>query len=239
MKRFFKAFTLAEVLITITIIGVVAALTLPVLIENIDDRILETQNKKAKAVLANGIKLLTAQTNSPYIKDTQLKRCGDNPECIATEMKKVFKITEDSLTSPDTFGNIAYLQNEDDDREFNAWLPARGGVNYAFLTADGAIFGIIDNTSDRESLTVAFDANGAKNPNTGEIDLCVVQFDETAQLATDGKTCSMNMNQLNKCSTTNLSACNQQQCSSLLGSFGYYYIWAGNHCEKVYTETRR
>ena len=225
MKKF-RGFTLAEVLIVITIIGVVAVLTLPMLIENIDDRIMESQNKKAKAVLASGIKMLTAQNGSPYLKDTRLKRCGENSECIAAEMKKVFKITDDSITSPDAF-RTSYLQNEDSENEFNAWDP-REGINYAFLTADGAIYGIYDNASDRESLTVAFDANGTKNPNIGESDLCIAQFDETAQLITDGKTCSMNMNQNNKCDYNNLDACDQSSCNALVSStagcsYQYYY----------------
>lgn len=233
MKRFFKAFTLAEVLITITIIGVVAALTLPVLIENIDDRILETQNKKAKAVLANGIKLLTAQTNSPYIKDTQLKRCGDNPECIATEMKKVFKITEDSITSPDTF-NIDYFMDEDTDKSFKAW-DSREGIVYAFRTSDGAMYGILNNAKPRDSLIVVSDANGAKAPNIGEKDLCVLIFDETAQLATDGATCSMSTKPpMGNCNANNLGACNESQCPRIpsynSGSAWCHYLWNGNSC---------
>lgn len=186
MKRF-RGFTLAEVLIVITILGVVAALTLPMLIENIDNRIMESQNKKAKAVLASGIKMLTAQNGSPYLKDTNLKRCGDNSECIAAEMKKVFKITEDSITSPDTFNNMTYLMDEDGDREFNAWDP-REGILYSFQTADGAIYGILSNKL-RTQLDIVADVNGAKNPNTKGSDLCLMRFDETAQLVMAESSC--------------------------------------------------
>ena len=42
------AFTLAEVLITLGIIGVVAAMTLPALINKAEDKILESQYKKCK-----------------------------------------------------------------------------------------------------------------------------------------------------------------------------------------------
>lgn len=46
MKKFIRAFTLAEVLITLGIIGVVAAMTLPMLIENHKKIVIETRLKK-------------------------------------------------------------------------------------------------------------------------------------------------------------------------------------------------
>ena len=47
-----KAFTLAEVLITLGIIGVVAAITLPTLIANYQKKVLETQYKVAVTTLS-------------------------------------------------------------------------------------------------------------------------------------------------------------------------------------------
>jgi prepilin-type N-terminal cleavage/methylation domain-containing protein len=47
-----KAFTLAEVLITLGIIGVVAAMTLPTLIQNHKNRELQTQFKKSYSTLS-------------------------------------------------------------------------------------------------------------------------------------------------------------------------------------------
>ena len=40
-----KGFTLVEILITITIIGIVAALTLPIVIQNYEERIMITKLK--------------------------------------------------------------------------------------------------------------------------------------------------------------------------------------------------
>ncbi|MDR1327168.1 MAG: type II secretion system GspH family protein [Heliobacteriaceae bacterium] len=50
-----KAFTLAEVLITLGIIGVVAALTLPALITNFQKQALKTQFKKSYSLLTNAM----------------------------------------------------------------------------------------------------------------------------------------------------------------------------------------
>ena len=49
------AFTLAEVLITLGIIGVVAALTLPSLIQNHHEQVLENKLKKMYSTISQGI----------------------------------------------------------------------------------------------------------------------------------------------------------------------------------------
>jgi len=64
------AFTLAEVLITLGIIGVVAALTLPTLISNYQKRVYVTQLKKSVSVLSNGFRLMMAHDGVTELKDT-------------------------------------------------------------------------------------------------------------------------------------------------------------------------
>ncbi len=54
------AFTLAEVLITLGIIGVVAAMTIPGLIANYEKQVTITKLKKAQSVLSQGIRLIEA-----------------------------------------------------------------------------------------------------------------------------------------------------------------------------------
>ena len=58
-----KAFTIAEVLITLGIIGVVAALTLPMLISKYQLKVFETAFKKQYSVIQNAIEYSTI-TNS-------------------------------------------------------------------------------------------------------------------------------------------------------------------------------
>lgn len=60
MKIFFKnnhGFTLAEVLITISIIGIVAAMTLPTLINNHQKKVLHSQFLKTYSDIQNAAKL--------------------------------------------------------------------------------------------------------------------------------------------------------------------------------------
>ena len=60
-----NGFTLAEVLITLGIIGVVAAMTLPTLIQNYQKMILKNQYKKTYSQFYNAIKLAQAKTGAP------------------------------------------------------------------------------------------------------------------------------------------------------------------------------
>ena len=55
------AFTLAEVLVTLTIIGVVAAMTIPVVSAKVKQHEYKTAAKKAFSVISNAIQTVNAQ----------------------------------------------------------------------------------------------------------------------------------------------------------------------------------
>lgn len=63
------AFTLAEVLITLGIIGVVAAMTIPTLIQNQQEKATVTALKKAYSTLSNAYKLAVNEDGSPETWD--------------------------------------------------------------------------------------------------------------------------------------------------------------------------
>lgn len=66
MKNRINAFTLAEVLITLGIIGVVAAITIPTLVNKNNEKIRETQLKKAYSTLSQVNRLMLAKDIFPY-----------------------------------------------------------------------------------------------------------------------------------------------------------------------------
>lgn len=108
-----NAFTLAEVLITLAIIGVVAALTLPVLSDKIGNIVLENQRKKTQSVLANGIKMMLAQEGQTNLANTSLKRCRTDSNCLASEIGKYFKVVSDSNSKNDMFAMMYEFGDED------------------------------------------------------------------------------------------------------------------------------
>lgn len=83
------AFTLAEVLITLGIIGVVAALTLPSLIANYRKQQYVNSLKTGYSILNNGLRTMMADESVDDIEDTELfsviKSVGTDTDTVASE----------------------------------------------------------------------------------------------------------------------------------------------------------
>lgn len=74
------AFTLAEVLITLGVIGIVAALTMPSLIQNYQKKVLVNQLKKHVSVMSQGIQKMLADEGVQEINQTSLYNAlSDDP----------------------------------------------------------------------------------------------------------------------------------------------------------------
>ena len=71
--RFFKGFTLAEVLITLSIIGVVAAMTIPMLINHYNTKELEIRFKEADSILQQALKKTANEAGYDSISDLTIQ----------------------------------------------------------------------------------------------------------------------------------------------------------------------
>ncbi|MBQ8459389.1 type II secretion system protein [bacterium] len=101
-----KAFTLAETLIVIGIIGVVAALTIPNLISNYQKRTWTAQLQKAYSTINQGFRRMLADDSVEYLSQTEtFISIADNIACAAdsdidsckdffTNLRKYFKIAD-------------------------------------------------------------------------------------------------------------------------------------------------
>ena len=159
------AFTLAEVLITIGVIGIVAAIAIPSLINHYNDKVLETRYKKTKSILINGYKLMMAKDQLFDI--SQLEFMSDFENKAAEAHKEVFKILSDTNSGLDaeTLPKDYTIEDNDSPSEFN-WED----VSYAFQTTDGMLYGI-EQGEELNNLYIYADVNGASSPNTVEKDL--------------------------------------------------------------------
>ena len=196
-----KAFTLAEVLITLAIIGVVAALAIPSVITNYKAKELETKNNKAKSILTNGFKLLLSNDGVTTLRDSKLISCDKDKTCISTQAKRVFNIITDNKDNENnqSFKNeYKFTSNPQE-----VWTDS--SIPYTFITADGMIFGITPN-KDSNSLTIIADLNGSKNPNKGAEDLC--KYTINNNLTIQDQCLSMaDWTRTGECSWENLGAC--------------------------------
>lgn len=180
MKR---AFTLAEVLITLTIIGVVAAMTMPVLINKHRQHEYVVRLKKVYTNLEEGFQRLIinngCEGNYDALECTGLWGNGislantEYREKMINELKKVFNITEvqwcDSTNTIKLCTKPRFLLTGQAESE--TWARNR----LAFTTTDGYVFYIqrvycIDNTNKSNKYAkdcgwIAIDTNGLKGPN--------------------------------------------------------------------------
>lgn len=168
-----KAFTLAEVLITLGIIGVVTAMTMPSLINNYQQKQYEVKYAKAKNIMTNAINLMMAQNNVFDIADLPIVSCADDA-CRNAELAKVFKNYQggiDPSTLPQKYKKNDTVTNgvNDNIMDWTSWnindiffppayarivggsLHVRDNMSgfswtmpeYIFRVQDGIVFGIL------------------------------------------------------------------------------------------------
>ena len=185
-----KGFTLAEVLITLGVIGVVSALTLPTLIKNYQKKTWVEGLKVGVSIFEQGFKQAMADDGVDNITDTTLwKICGDDDgpynssswrnKC-QPELSKYFKgIKFESVPDMMALGdNTNIITNTETCRKLvgktNKWYylndksKCRGWKNIAVTLANGmradVIIGVDLGYAAGE--ITALDVNGGKGPNT-------------------------------------------------------------------------
>ena len=161
-KKF--AFTLAEVLITLGIIGVVAAMTMPVLVEKYQKTETVSRLQKVYNILNNAMRLAEAEY-SEY-------EYWDDPVVIGIEayyqkyFKPYYKILKECNTYQDCGFDSNFPYKNLDDSQWGEALIWEGRRK-AFITSDGMIINIIASGGapvvkvDR----ITVDINGAAKPN--------------------------------------------------------------------------
>lgn len=185
-----KAFTLAEVLITLGIIGVVAAMTLPALVTNNRNKQLESALKKEYSIVAQaldlynadyGVRLTPENTLSwnlktkiiPYFKI--LKDCGFGSESTSESLEK---------TCIPNYGNEGTIE-----KSSTKYKTLNGKTNIdlrkfddgQFVLVDGSIVLLENNTAGQ--LFISVDVNGYdKRPNRLGQDLFMFEINEKGAL---------------------------------------------------------
>ena len=207
------AFTLAEVLITLGVIGVVAAMTLPTLLSNVQDKVLESEAKKAANIVANGYKLMMARDEIFRISDIPFWSCN-NIECVSTEHKKVFNIVNDRESVLENLRDVKYYNSKKQEIRFS-W--EREPV-YAFITTDGFAYGVLapENWNEVNSFDIIADVNAKNNPNLVAKDLFKFRFSGEGGQLYD---VTNELEQMSECSLDNLAGCTtREMCNSLPGT---------------------
>ena len=158
------AFTLAEVLVTLGIIGVVSAMTVPTLMQNYQRQSYVTQLHKVYNEMSQGFQQMMTDRNALNLKETGLLNTTEQ----ATEtFKNYFKVVQDCGNNFSPCFASEYRSTTGSSIkpvEANWWSSS-------FVLADGAaigLHGLIDYSAGNVSYPYGYmyvDINGAKGPN--------------------------------------------------------------------------
>ncbi len=166
------AFTLAEVLITLGIIGVVAAMTMPTLIAKIQRNILNNQFKKTYSVFATAVQ--KTNYDMDFFIDCYYGAGQNDPgnfsgcrEFFYNHLPKnlsVAKICETKAFENGCMPDYAWGSSSSGCSQFGSDIIKNNG---AIVLNDGSIFFMYGDGS----AVVAFDVNGKKGPNEPGFDV--------------------------------------------------------------------
>ena len=158
------AFTLAEVLVTLGIIGVVSAMTVPTLMQNYQRQSYVTQLHKVYNEMSQVFQQMMTDRNALNLKETGLLNTTEQ----ATEtFKNYFKVVQDCGNNFSPCFASEYRSTTGSSikpAEANWWSSS-------FVLADGAaigLHGLIDYSAGNVSYPYGYmyvDINGAKGPN--------------------------------------------------------------------------
>ena len=162
------AFTLAEVLITLGVIGVVAALTLPSVIAKYQDKVLINQTKKTFAQFQNVLSLASVDNGTPG--DNSLTFPKDVSSTIVTKnLAKYYNVAQ-VCTSASQKGcskyyyKILFATPQSNNAGEAVYSNFDTYLN-RLVTVDGAVFAISSNRTGCERIRYA----GTEHNDAGEI----------------------------------------------------------------------
>ena len=153
MKNKF-GFTLAEVLITFGIIGVVAAITIPTLIKNYQKQVFYTQFRKAATTIENALKLYAVHNGC----EGEIANCFDEEKYGRFVFEHNYEnVCKDYKIKSGFNTNDIYYENGCEN------VLGISSTNHAFITTDGMLFNFATDLSGSSASMV--DVNGLKKPN--------------------------------------------------------------------------
>lgn len=152
----FKAFTLAEVLITLGIIGVVAALTVPTLMNNIQDRQYKSAYKKAYSALNQAV--MSAIANDELVDSPTTNPQPNGFQTNFLTIMSKFKVTK-ACTSGSDNADCWDPTGEKYGLSYSTGYPT--SVANAFIDSSGMAW----TQYYSGSLRTFVDTNGFKKPN--------------------------------------------------------------------------
>ena len=209
-----NGFTLAEVLITLGIIGVVAAMTMPALIQNARNRELESALKKGASEIAQALDMYKAENGEPITNS--VTQHNFKPAII-----KYFDVLEDCGWGFSDANKACIKNYRDPDKNSNIYKNFNGTNSITltyfddgqFVLADGSL--ILLENDKAGSTFISIDVNGyKKRPNRLGQDLFMFQINQEGKLLPMGANGTSFYNKNDSyCSKTSTNSNNGAGCT--------------------------
>lgn len=168
-----QAFSLAEILVTLMIIGVIAGMTMPALRKDSMNKTVSTNLKKIYSELNQAFSLALTENYTNRLCRTGLL---DDAETFEKEFirKKLNVVAECSAGNADNcFGNSDLVTDK----------------SYLLNSGIAIAFSFVDCSSDTEiNIPVYIDVNGPKPPNKGGTDQFLLDLNGIGVVKTSGRT---------------------------------------------------
>ena len=181
-KNKFCAFTLAEVLITLAIIGIVAALTIPTVVNNYQKNAWYTAFKKMQNTIETKLQLTLAENGSPASWTSGAANPSEVAQKFFYSYLKVSKVCKES-DNPSCFDyNSSMLDNSN---SFPMSLLMFQGAGDAVILQDGSCFAVdlvgtvhgdVMDINFNDGIEFVFDTNGKKGPNVMGRDIFMIDY---------------------------------------------------------------
>lgn len=176
-----KAFTLAEVLITLGIIGIVAAMTLPTLMVKKRNSELESSFKTAYSLIS--LAVLRMSSDNPNIADTycSLGSDGRNNYQFTEDFSKYFQTTRLYVKKTSSLTSLGYPKNSFLQANGKEVFNIDGHDEGAFFAKNGMMIaagGCWWTRGTKEAVDFIVDTNGIKEPNRFGYDVFYFQINK-------------------------------------------------------------
>lgn len=190
MKKF-VAFTLSEVIITVGIIGVIAALTVPNLVKNYQKQAQTVKLRKTINEIENAVDMLITEEGKTSLAHTSLYTNANGMEEFFTTHLRVTKTCSSENTSK-CFANQEYISiNGSQHKTFTC-----SGNSYILADSSTVCARKISSTTGND-IELYIDTNGTQPPNIGGRDMFLVY------IRPDGKIYGSASNALVDCKIVN------------------------------------
>ena len=175
IKKF--AFTLTEILIAMTIIGIISAITVPSMLSNYQKRASAVQLRKAVTEIASAADLIINEEGKQFLDQTSVFTDEDNGlNNFFTQKFKVIKSCD--ADSTDCFYSGAYKAiNAASAETFEC-----GNRQYLLANSAAVCPTLSAGANHTSVINIVIDINGPDAPNTGGRDMFVVAIDSNANV---------------------------------------------------------